>query len=150
MKALNWSSTKIEKARSIFFIDVLLVLCEKLNSRWVIKPCSDFYDIRYLDTAWKVSNTEFFWSVFSCVRTEYRKIQTRKNSLFGHFHVVWAWAWFLEYFSLFDDIEPRNSSKNTSYEKETFCKLYHNYKSLLKLLKINKLLVSSNWIVVEK
>ena len=27
----------------------------------------------------------FFWSVFSCIRTEYRKIQTRKNSEFGHF-----------------------------------------------------------------
>ena len=40
----------------------------------------------------------FFWSVFSCIRTEYgdlplnlriqykyRKIRTRKNSIFGHF-----------------------------------------------------------------
>ena len=27
----------------------------------------------------------FFWSVFSCIRTEYRKIRVRKNSLFGHF-----------------------------------------------------------------
>ena len=27
----------------------------------------------------------FFWSVFSCTRTEYRKIRTRKNSVFGHF-----------------------------------------------------------------
>ena len=26
-----------------------------------------------------------FWSVFSCIRTEYRKIRTRKYSLFGHF-----------------------------------------------------------------
>ena len=26
----------------------------------------------------------FFWSVFSCIRTEYRKILTRKNSVFGH------------------------------------------------------------------
>ena len=25
------------------------------------------------------------WSVFSCIRTEYRKIQTRNNSVFGHF-----------------------------------------------------------------
>ena len=33
----------------------------------------------------KCSNTEFFWSVFSCIRTEYRKIRTRKNSVFGHF-----------------------------------------------------------------
>ena len=27
----------------------------------------------------------FFWSVFSCIQTEYRKIQTKKNCLFGHF-----------------------------------------------------------------
>ena len=27
----------------------------------------------------------FLWSVFSCIRTEYRKIRTRKNSVFKHF-----------------------------------------------------------------
>ena len=27
----------------------------------------------------------FFWSLFSCIRTKYRKIRTRKNSVFGHF-----------------------------------------------------------------
>ena len=27
----------------------------------------------------------FFWSVFSCIWTECRKIQTRQNSVFGHF-----------------------------------------------------------------
>ena len=27
----------------------------------------------------------FFWSVFSCIRTEYRKIRTRNNSVFRHF-----------------------------------------------------------------
>ena len=27
----------------------------------------------------------YFWSVFSCIRSEYRKIRTRKNSVFGHF-----------------------------------------------------------------
>ena len=27
----------------------------------------------------------FFWSVFSCIQSEYRKIRTRKNSVFGHF-----------------------------------------------------------------
>ena len=26
-----------------------------------------------------------FWSVFSCIWTEYRKIQTKNNSVFGHF-----------------------------------------------------------------
>ena len=30
----------------------------------------------------------FFWSVCSCIWTEYRKIRTGRNSVFGHFHVV--------------------------------------------------------------
>ena len=35
---------------------------------------------------WKVSKYEvFFWSVFSCIRTEYRKIRIRKYSVFWHF-----------------------------------------------------------------
>ena len=32
-----------------------------------------------------VQMRSFFLSVFSRIRTEYRKIQTRKNSVFGHF-----------------------------------------------------------------
>ena len=27
----------------------------------------------------------FFWSVFSCIKSGYRKIRVRKNSVFGHF-----------------------------------------------------------------
>ena len=27
----------------------------------------------------------FFWSIFSCFQSEYRKIRTRNNSVFGHF-----------------------------------------------------------------
>ena len=30
----------------------------------------------------------YFWSVFYCIQSEYRKIRTRNNSVFGHFHVV--------------------------------------------------------------
>ena len=33
----------------------------------------------------KCSNMEFFWSVFSCIWTEYGKIRARKSSMFGHF-----------------------------------------------------------------
>ena len=37
-------------------------------------------------TAWSVQIGSFFWSVFSRIRIqlEYRKIRTRKNSVFGH------------------------------------------------------------------
>ena len=27
-----------------------------------------------------------FWFVFSCIRTEYRTVQTRNNTVFGHFY----------------------------------------------------------------
>ena len=27
----------------------------------------------------------FFWSIFSCFQSEYKKIRIRKNSVFGHF-----------------------------------------------------------------
>ena len=27
----------------------------------------------------------FFWSVYFCIQSEYRKIRTRNNSVFGHF-----------------------------------------------------------------
>ena len=27
----------------------------------------------------------YFWSVFSCIQSEYRKIRTRNNSVFGYF-----------------------------------------------------------------
>ena len=27
----------------------------------------------------------YFWSVYSCIRTEYNKIPTRNNSVFGQF-----------------------------------------------------------------
>ena len=33
----------------------------------------------------------YYWSVFSCMLTEYRKIRTRNNSLFGHFSRSESW-----------------------------------------------------------
>ena len=38
----------------------------------------------------------FFWSVFSRIRSEYGKIRTRKNSVFGHFSRSGG-TWFLAY-----------------------------------------------------
>ena len=35
----------------------------------------------------------YFWSVFSCIQSEYRKIRTRNNSIFGHFsRSVFFWG----------------------------------------------------------
>ena len=35
-------------------------------------------------TAWKL----FFWSVFCSIQSEFTKIRTRKNSVFGHFSCI--------------------------------------------------------------
>ena len=43
---------------------------------------------RFLNTFHFVKSVQirsYFWSVFSCIRTEYRKIGTRNNYAFGHF-----------------------------------------------------------------
>ena len=32
-----------------------------------------------------VQMRSFFWSVFPYIRNEYRKMRTKKNSVFGHF-----------------------------------------------------------------
>ena len=65
---------------------------------------------RSLKTAWKVYKYEFFWSLFLCIRTKYRKIRTRKNSVFGHFsrsvktreprfcrRSAFAWKYYMNY-----------------------------------------------------
>ena len=50
--------------------DVLLGFVEEVKSRYCVKSAQ----IR-----------SFFWSVFPRIRTEYWKIRTRKNSVFGYF-----------------------------------------------------------------
>ena len=41
--------------------------------------------IKGLFTAWSVQIRSYFWSEFSGIQSEYMKIRTRNNSLFGHF-----------------------------------------------------------------
>ena len=36
----------------------------------------------------KCADTEFFWFVFSRIQSEYGRIRTRNNSLFGHFSLI--------------------------------------------------------------
>ena len=35
-----------------------------------------------------ITSSSYYWSVFSCIQSEYREIQTRNNSVFGHFPAV--------------------------------------------------------------
>ena len=60
---------------------------------------SDFTNCKGLKKAWDYNNhwvksvqiRSFFWSIFSCIRTEYRKVRARKNSVFGHFSRSEQW-----------------------------------------------------------
>ena len=43
---------------------------------------------QHLHLVKSVQVRSYFWSVFSCIQSEYRKIWTRNNSVFGHFSAV--------------------------------------------------------------
>ena len=45
-------------------------------------------DKHCLKSIWKVLYSEFFWSIFSHIRTEYGKIRTRKTPNTNTFHIV--------------------------------------------------------------
>ena len=62
-----------------------LFLHEKNNHRF---PCDSVLILEYIDPVNYVKNDQIrriFCSVFSCSPTEYRKIRTRKTSVFGNF-----------------------------------------------------------------
>ena len=50
-----------------------------------INLTSDQNTVRKGHCVKSVQIRSLFWSVFSCIRTEHRKIRTRKNSVFGYF-----------------------------------------------------------------
>ena len=66
-----------------------------IATRATISPV--FFFFSFLQSLWRKNNQihrykylflqmwSYFWSVFSCIRTEYRKIRTRNNSVFGQF-----------------------------------------------------------------
>ena len=56
----------------------------------LLKPCEQCllqvfsaHDTFFIHCVKCVQIRSYFWSVFFCVRTEYRKIRTRNNSVFG-------------------------------------------------------------------
>ena len=48
----------------------------------LIKRCSDYINPHCVKS---IQIRSYFWSLFSCIQSEYRKIRARNNSLFGHF-----------------------------------------------------------------
>ena len=70
----------------------------------------------------------FFWSVFSCIQSEYRKIRTWKKSVFGHFlRCVAKWWIFrnLTLWSILSANEPSLSKRIViSFGRKTFTETY--------------------------
>ena len=51
------------------------------NHSWTLKIL-----VENLPMSWRgVQMQSYFWSAFFCIRTEYREVRTRNNSIFGHF-----------------------------------------------------------------
>ena len=70
----------------IFFLIFCFFKKKQLYAYNMLSSLSNFTLNMLTDHCLKsVQIRSLFWSVFSCIRTEYRKIQTRKNSVFGNF-----------------------------------------------------------------
>ena len=63
---------------------LLNVLCT-FNLRPVSTGRCDMLKINIFHYVKSVQTRSYFWSIFSCIQSEYRKIRTRNNPVFGHF-----------------------------------------------------------------
>ena len=80
--------------KSLFNFCFFKLFCRTFTRALLVRPWKYFYIFECLQYV-KVPIRSFFWSVSSCIRTEYTvfglntgKYGPEKNSLFGHFHVV--------------------------------------------------------------
>ena len=64
---------------------VTLAPCQWLDGTFYVFESCRFYSCVAKSLREKCPNTAFFWSIFSCIQSEYRKTRTGKNSVFGHF-----------------------------------------------------------------
>ena len=86
-KKLSWSKRNILKYQY-----TIPKKCLKFHSSLKVHHLSAA--IHYVKS---VQIWSYFWSVFSCIQSEYRKIRNRNNSVFGHFtrsrqvHITAIW-----------------------------------------------------------
>ena len=80
---------------------LVILMVKKLSEHFMKKNCQKQEEFRIEKVIKKkvdklyhcVKNVQiqsYFWSVFSCIWTEYRKIRTRNNSALRHFHSVYV------------------------------------------------------------
>ena len=59
--------------------------CLKVGGWLLILPLCEIKSCGVVHCVKSVQIRSYFWSVFSCIQPEYRKIRSRNNSVFGHF-----------------------------------------------------------------
>ena len=60
-------------------LSISLIMIKVSESSLICWKKRNFHSVK------SVQIQSYFWSVFSCVWTEYKNIRTRRNSIFGHF-----------------------------------------------------------------
>ena len=112
-----WCFTYTVLKVKFFIIDSLHERCP--NTELFLVRIFLYSDWIWIFTHWvkSVQIRSYFWSVFSCIRTEYRKIRTRNNSVFGNFSRS-------DFFSKNDQILRRLLLKITFTEEILNEKLY--------------------------
>ena len=90
-RSYSWNVTLKMYSELIFFMCFKVTCFGKIMTfSWKFEACLQFRKQHHCVKS--VQRRSFFWSVFSYIRTEYlriqseyKKIRTRKNSVFGHF-----------------------------------------------------------------
>ena len=96
--SFEWKKKK-KKYSSISYLSIHIEsYCFKRQPHRMVKPtqticrqlkrnfaCCVAIILPIMHCAQSVQIRSCFWPVFPCIRTEYRKIRTRNNSVFGHF-----------------------------------------------------------------
>ena len=95
--ATNWSQIWVffeDLIKYILSLENCNTICKKGNKNYKKKKCVWPFLGNYALKSWQfhcvksVPVQSFFRSVFSCIRTEYRKIRTRKKLYLDTFHAV--------------------------------------------------------------
>ena len=103
---------------------------------WRHKPnvCTFIWQIYIRDVFWKlfqnssarhceesVQMRSFFWSWFSCTQSEYRKMRTRKNFVFGHFsRCSWVLAIIIQRTDIKQILWKLNQHIKEQYQQKVF------------------------------
>ena len=85
----GWTTVYLDEIKGFWGKNCCLsqVLSDERLKNWYKLVLLDVKTLRE-----KCPNTDFSWSVFSCTQSEYRKLRTRKYSVFGHFSRSENWC----------------------------------------------------------